>query len=377
VNLFDWIAVALVVLMAIAGYFRGLITAALSLAGVVGGAIIGSRLAPHVLSGGSSSPYTPLVALAGAAVGAILLESIGGYLGAAMRSSVRLKPLRTLDSAGGLVLGGATGLALVWVLGSVALLLPGQTQFRRDAQGSVIVRRLNELVPPRSLLRALARIDPILAIEGPLAFVAPPSPDVLDQPGVKRAAPSVVRVVGTACGIGIAGSGWVARRGVVVTAAHVVAGQRSPLVEASGEVPLPAEPIGFDSANDVAVLRVRGLRPRPLRLVDPRSGASVAILGYPGTGTLEAAPARIGATDRISTENAYGGGPVSRLVTSLRGRVRHGNSGGPAVDARGNVRSTVFAARIGSNGGFGIPAEVVRRDLARAHHRVSTGDCAP
>src|SRR5436190_12776313 len=206
--------------MAIAGYFRGLLTAALSLAGVVGGALIGSRLAPHFLSGGSTSPYTPLVALAGAAFGAIVLESIGGFLGSSMRASVRLKPLRTLDSAGGLVIGGATGLALIWVLGTIALLLPGQTQFRLDAQRSAIVGRLNDIVPPRTLLKALARIDPILAIEGPLALVAPPSPEVLDQPGVKRAAPSVVRVVGTACGIGIAGTGWVARPGVVVTAAH-------------------------------------------------------------------------------------------------------------------------------------------------------------
>jgi S1-C subfamily serine protease len=163
----------------------------------------------------------------------------------------------------------------------------------------------------------------------------------------------------------------------VVTAAHVVAGEQSTFVEPANDVPLGAEAVAFDPTNDVAVLRVAGLQARALRLVDPRPGTSVAILGYPGTSSLAALPGRIGATERISTNDAYGRGPVSRVVTSLRGRVRHGNSGGPAVDARGNVRTMVFAARIGSEGGFGIPAEVIRRDLARANHRVSTGGCAP
>jgi len=164
---------------------------------------------------------------------------------------------------------------------------------------------------------------------------------------------------------------------VVVTAAHVVAGERSTFVEPANAVPLGAEAIAFDPTNDVAVLRVAGLHARPLRLVDPRSGAPVAILGFPGTSSLSAVPGRIGATERVETDDAYGRRPVSRVVTSLRGRVRHGNSGGPAVDAQGNVQTMVFAARLGSDGGFGIPAEVIRRDLARAGHRVSTGGCAP
>jgi S1-C subfamily serine protease len=373
--LFDWLAVGLVLLLAIGGYFRGLLTAALSLAGIVGGAIIGSRIAPHILARGAQSPYTPLVALAGAAVGAILLEAIGSYIGQALRSSVRLRPLRALDSAGGLVLGAATGLALVWVLGTVALLFPGQTRFRRDAQGSEIVRRLNEIVPPSELLHILARIDPLLAINGPLALVSPPDPAILDRPGVAEAAPGVVRILGTACGFGITGSGWVVRRGVVVTAAHVVAGQRSTTVETQEGERFEARAIAFDSRNDVAILRVRGLDAPSLRLVDPKPGTAVAILGYPENGPFDATAGRIGETARITTDDAYGRGPVVRLVTSLRGVVRHGNSGGPAVDARGDVQSTLFAARIGSSGGFGVPARVVRSDLGGAQGSVSTGDC--
>ena len=44
-----------------------------------------------------------------------------------------------------------------------------------------------------------------------------------------------------------------------------------------------------------------------------------------------------------------------REVTALSGLVRHGNSGGPAVNAAGQVEGTVFAARIGARAGYGDP----------------------
>ena len=74
--------------------------------------------------------------------------------------------------------------------------------------------------------------------------------------------------------------------------------------------------------------------------------------------------------------DSYGNGPLLRTITSLRGRVLHGNSGGPAVDAEGRVQATIFAARPGGDVGYGVPADVVRRALARSAGPVSTGDCA-
>jgi S1-C subfamily serine protease len=68
---------------------------------------------------------------------------------------------------------------------------------------------------------------------------------------------------------------------------------------------------------------------------------------------------------------------VQRTVTSLSGVIRHGNSGGPAIDTAGRVQLTVFAARVGGDGGYGVPTEIVRKVLASATRPVSTGDCAP
>jgi uncharacterized membrane protein required for colicin V production len=373
----DWFVLAFVALMALLGFRKGLIASALSAAGVIGGAIVGARIAPHLLSGGSRSPYTPVAALAGALVLAIALEAVGSLAGATLRSGLRLPPVRALDSLGGLVLGGAAGLAIVWVLGAAALLLPGQTSLRRNAQRSLVVRRLDAIAPPRRLLEALARVDPFPSIEGPIAGVAPPDPRLLGAAGVRAAAPSVVRVVGTACGLSVAGSGWVARPGLVVTAAHVVAGEHDTAVQPFGSGPaLPATPVAVDARNDVAVLRVPGLRARPLRLVDPQPGTPVALLGYPGDGPFDAKPGRIGRTVTVLSDDAYGHGPIPRTITSVRGLVQHGDSGGPAVDARGRVQTTIFAARVGSSGGYGVPAAAVRHALTGIRGSVSTGPCA-
>jgi S1-C subfamily serine protease len=79
------------------------------------------------------------------------------------------------------------------------------------------------------------------------------------------------------------------------------------------------------------------------------------------------------------TSDAYGNGHVFRQLTSLRGRVRHGNSGSPAVNARGQVETTVFASLIGARGGLGVPSNVVARavDDAKRGGVVTTGGCAP
>jgi S1-C subfamily serine protease len=126
------------------------------------------------------------------------------------------------------------------------------------------------------------------------------------------------------------------------------------------------------------VLRVAGLDAPALGLApDPRPGISGAILGYPLDGPFDVRPGRIGVTREVVSQDAYGRGPVRRRIASLRGRVRPGNSGGPMVDARGRVLTTVFAATTrGPRGGYGVPNAVVRDVLARARGAVSTGGCA-
>jgi S1-C subfamily serine protease len=185
-----------------------------------------------------------------------------------------------------------------------------------------------------------------------------------------------LRVTGTACGLGIEGSGWIAAPNLVVTNAHVVAGMKDARVDRGDGEFRDATVVAFDARDDVAVLRVQGLGAPPLELVDPVEGQAVAILGYPENGPFTATAGRIGQTVVVLTDDAYGRGPVRRRVTALRGIVRHGNSGGPAVDGRGRVQATIFAARQGSASGYAVPSALVRETLADAGAReVSSGPC--
>ena len=76
------------------------------------------------------------------------------------------------------------------------------------------------------------------------------------------------------------------------------------------------------------------------------------------------------------SRDAYGSGPVRRRMTSMRGNIRSGNSGGPVVDAGGRVVATVFAATTrGPRGGFGMPTGIVDSELRSARGSVDTGPC--
>jgi S1-C subfamily serine protease len=373
----DWIILAVVAGTALLGLWQGLTLSVLSAAGVIFGALVGARLAPHLLPDGSQSPYTPLVALLGAAAMAVLLELVGSSVGFAVKRRLRASPLRLLDSLGGLAFGCLFGLVLVWILAAVAQQLPGQLELRRDVQRSAVIRELNDVVPPRRVLRALARVDPFPSIAGPAPAVDPPDPRVVRDRAIRSALPSVVRVLGTACGLGISGSGWAAGPNLVVTNAHVVAGQRDTTVDSVVGDPQPARTVVFDTKNDIAVLRVSGLGVDTLRQSEAREAEPVALVGYPESGPLTAVPGRIGQTASVLSEDAYGRGPVVRRITSFRGKVRRGNSGGPLIDREGRVVGTVFASRTGSNAGYAVPPDIVADALGKAREPVSTGPCAP
>jgi uncharacterized membrane protein required for colicin V production len=88
----DWIALGIAALSALSGLRRGLIATALSLAGLTAGAVIGGRLAPQFLHGGSSSPYTPLAALAGAIVGASIVQTLASLCSCCRRFACSTPP---------------------------------------------------------------------------------------------------------------------------------------------------------------------------------------------------------------------------------------------------------------------------------------------
>lgn len=376
----DWIVVLFALALAWLGYRQGFIVGVLSFCGFAAGAFIGTRLGPSLLPHGSSSPYAPAFGLLGALLaGAILASGLEG-LGRRLRRVLPLPGLRLLDGGMGALLSVVIALGVVWIVAAVVAQVPGQSALRGDIQRSLILSTLNRVLPPSGpVLNALARIDPLPSLAGPAPNVAPPSPAIAQAVGVKAASASVVRVLGTACGLAIEGSGWVAAPGEVVTNAHVVAGESDTTVQVEGQAPsLVAIPVAFDPTDDVAVLHVPGLREPPLSFASqPQEGTSGAILGYPENGPFDVQAGRIGHTQQVISQNAYGEGPVLRLLTPLRGLVRPGNSGGPVVAADGRVLATVFASTTDSGrpGGYGVANATVAKVLREARGPVPTGRC--
>ncbi len=380
-NALDLFILLFVVFLVWRGSRTGFLAGALSLVGVVLGAALGSRIVPALLEGDGDLVFGSVITLASivafAVLGDILARAASGFL----HEKIEGATSEALDRAGGALLGVALSLTLVWVAATFALGTPLLSSLHPTMQESTVLGALNRAMPSTLLTQAVSRLDPIPSFRGPKADVADPNQEITKDPEILAATSRVVRVSGVACGYGIEGSGWVAAPDLVVTNAHVVAGEISTQVQPEGNgLPLPARVMAFDEKNDIAVLRVDDLRLEPLPLAEPRGSEPVALLGFPENGPFDIRAGRVGETTRVISNDAYNRGPVERTVTSFKGFVRPGNSGGPAVNEDGEVVATVFASRADSDdAGYGIPSSLIKQlvDLAQERRNpVSTKECA-
>jgi S1-C subfamily serine protease len=374
----DWAIIAFTIALALWGYRQGLIVGALTLVAFAAGAFLGSRIGPLLLTKGADSPYAPLCGALGALLaGALMAVTVESFALGLREKVVRRPFLHLADGAGGAALIASVALGLAWVFGAVLLHAPSTTRLRADIQQSLILRSLNDVLPPTGpLLNALDRVDPAPTVLGPAAPVSAPDAKIASDSDVLHAGDSVVRVLSTACGLGIEGSGWAVQPEIVVTNAHVIAGADDTTVTTQDGAELDATPIYYEPKQDLALLRVGAALPTlPISARRPQ-GEGAAVLGYPENGPYALEPARIGETRATISDDSYGNGPVERTITALSGAVRSGNSGGPLVDPQGAVVGTVFAATTsGPRGGFAIPAEQVRGALEHAAESVDTGPC--
>ena len=216
----------------------------LSFGGFALGAFLGTRLGPLLLPQGSSSPYAPAFGLLGALLGRGDPGERPG--GRRLQAAARARSFPAWACSTGCS-GRCCGARWRW--GSCGSRRPwpprrpARDQLRADIQRSAILRKLNEVLPPsgadpRTRSRGWIRCRRSPA---PSPDVAAPEPRIAHtrRPS-QRAARSVVRVDGTACGLAIEGSGWVAAPDMVVTNAHVVAGEQDTTVRGRRAAAEPA-----------------------------------------------------------------------------------------------------------------------------------------
>jgi S1-C subfamily serine protease len=374
VNAADVLLLLAVAAFSILGAQRGLAAQALSLGGLAVGAVVGSLVAPFLFP--DNSPWLPIAGVVGALAGAFFLGTVASALGRPVRLFFVARPsLAVLDRLGGIVFGGVIALAVGWLVAVLALHQPA-LGLRGEVRESVLLPRLLSAVPPDSVLQALNRFDPLPLLPGLQETLPPPDPSVLESAGAASAGRAVMKIEGTSCEVGTQGSGWVVRRGLVATNAHVIAGHDGTRVLAPNGQVLSARPVYVDAANDIALLRVRELG---VRALSPSPQADlprpVALLGYPRNGPLTATAATAGEPRTVLSPDAYGGRVRPRVVVPLRGAVQPGESGGPVIDRRGRVVAMIFGGTRRGQGGYAVPVDLVLEAAAGRLRAVSSGPC--
>ncbi len=391
---FDLTIVVLMPLLAYAGYRLGLLVSVLSFGGFLVGILVGLAAAPHVVGGLDPGPARALLALAVVLLFGVLAQSAGSFIGATARNSMSGRATLRVDAALGAVAALLALFTGAWLVGSAAA-DADDLPFAEAARDSVIVSALDSNAPVESsdLLSSFATmVDrsgfPSVFSDADLEQISPvpaPDPAVLDAPGVRAAAASLVKVLGDApsCGRRLEGSGFVVDDHRVMTNAHVVAGTAGLAVLPAGStVALPATVVVFDPDTDVAILDVPGLEAPALHFgAELSRGDDAVVAGYPGNGPLRATPARVRGRITAVGADVYGTGSVERDVYALRAKVRSGNSGGPMLNPAGDVVGMVFAASVDDpSTGYALTPDAVRPALAASRTAtlaVPTGACAP
>lgn len=197
-----------------------------------------------------------------------------------------------------------------------------------------------------------------------------PSPDLGDV--LNAATGSVGRIISSACeDLPAFGSGFLVADDLVLTAAHVANNASEMTIEFPDHEPVNLEVVYSEPAQDTALLRlIDPVAGTPLVLsdIDAKAGQQVGVVGYPLGYT--APHVNSGMVSSVDDEATLDGHFIDRLVT-LDAAVNPGNSGGPVLNAQGEVvgliSSSAASGRVeGATAEgihFAIPADRLRSIL--------------
>jgi S1-C subfamily serine protease len=394
VNWVDLLVLALAVVAAVSGARQGMVIALPAFAGVLVGLVLGTQLAPLVVSQ-FDNVVTKVVFTVGILVLLVALgETLGVYVGRTIKPKVNATPLRGVDNALGAIVQGAVVFAVAWMIALPLTTVAGMPSLAKSINQSTILRTVDSVMPQAA--KTLSReLQSLLDVSGfpaamdpfnrtPLRDVGPPDPALSSNPVVQRLKPSVLKVRGRApsCSRALEGTGFVIAKERVMTNAHVVAGTSEVSVEV-GRGQFDATVVHYDPQTDIAILAVPDLDAPPLQFRSDEidQGQDGIVLGYPLDGPYTASEARVRERIRLLRgPDIYDAQTVTRDVYTVRAKVRSGNSGGPLVDPEGKVMGVVFGAAVDDQEtGFVLTVHQVADVVNKAPtlvREVSTQTCA-
>lgn len=383
-NPFDTIVVVLMVIAAVGGWRLGFVARAASWFGMGVGTVVAARLLPSVIElvDGPNPTGRLFVAIGFLLAGAFLGQAVGLVVGSRLHLAIPIGPARLVDRSGGAVAGVLGVLVAVWLLLPTMAEVPGT--FSRLSRNSAVAQAIDRHAPqPPDTLQTLNRLvgetdfPRVFSALRPAPDAGPPPADIgLSPEVVATVTAATVRVEGEACGRIQEGSGFVAQPGVVVTNAHVVAGEdQTELVTPDGDR-VDADVVFFDPDRDLAVLRAPDLDADPLPIGDADVGATGAVFGYPGGGPLELSPFRVSEEVRAVGRDLYNRHDTERQVFVLSSDLAPGDSGAPLVDAAGSVVGVAFAIAPDRAGiAYALTTDELGAALAAPRGDAPTGPC--
>jgi S1-C subfamily serine protease len=381
-NLFDLTLLLSLVSAALWGYRAGLAARVLSWAGLIVGLLVGLIAVPWFLDRtGDTSRWVVLVVTAiCVGVPALIGELEGFALG--RKLAPHRAPETRIDRALGAVAGVLGVLAVIWLVLPLAYATDGWTN--QWVSGSALASVMRDRLPdPPNLEEALR---PLVGAETfprvfealqPPVTIDPPAASGLDTATSRRVAASVVEIEGDACGLTRSGSGFVVADQLVVTNAHVVAGESSTTVIRDDGRRLSAVVVTFDPARDLAVLSVRGLARPALPLAASVRGDIGGVFGHPLGGPLRIAPFAINRAVTAVGRDIYDRATVRREVLELAASLKPGDSGSALIDRRGDVVGVAFAiSSTDSRAAYALATSELQAVLALPRAgAVRTGGC--
>jgi S1-C subfamily serine protease len=332
------------------GYRAGFLAGVTSWLGLALGGFVGARLLPEVVRRleGASETTIAFVAVCALVGIALIGQAAGVVLGSRLQIALPEGGARTVDRVAGAVAGVIGLLVGLWLLLPTLGDIPGWTS--EQARTSIIAREVNHRFPqaPDSLqaLRRLLGDDPFPTVFDRLRPAPevgpPPSSTGITQATADVVVNSVVKVEGEACGRIQDGTGFFVASDLVVTNAHVVAGEDDTTVELANGSESDATVVAFDPQRDLAVLRTETSAPA-LPLEAGERGDVGGVFGHPGGGPLEISPFEIGDQITAQGRDIYDQTGSERQVLVLAANLAPGDSGSALIDPEGHVVGVAFA----------------------------------
>jgi S1-C subfamily serine protease len=385
VNTLDLLVLAAGVGAAFGGYRLGLLARVTSWMGMAAGTVVGALLLPPVLRAVDTASDAQLLFITmGVLLGtAFIGQALGLWVGGRLHVALPGGTVRSADRGAGAVAGVLGVLVGLWLLLPLMSDVPGW--FASQSRSSTVARWVDERFPPApdtmATLRRLVGGDQFPRVFDALQpapdLGPPPSVTGIPQAVVDAVVPSTVKVEGTACRRIQDGSGFVAGSGLVVTNAHVVAGESETVVQRSDGSEVRATVVAFDPRRDIAILSAPGLNRQPLSIVDVAEGGVGAVFGHPGGGPLRAAPFQVGRAVTATGTDIYDRDRTERKVLILSSSLAPGDSGAALIDPQGRVVGIAFAIAPDKPGvAYALDIEELQPVLAGdLSHPVDTGPC--